>query len=121
MGIMASDSDEHTRKPAKAPTDSFIARIDARIDERARRHTDEQIAASVAASAEAARRQLAAEIERQIRIKVAGVSDLRVKASGMTLVLVGSAKDTATLERAGAMASEMAPFATINNFIVVKR
>jgi hypothetical protein len=105
----------------KKPTDSFIARIDARIDERARRHTDEQIAATVAAAREANQTEVAAQIDRRIRSTVPGISNLRVKASGTAIVLMGSATDSTTLQRAGAIASEIAPFLTVSNFIVVTR
>jgi hypothetical protein len=113
---MASDA----TKP-KPPTDSFIARIDARIDERARRLTDEQLEATMAAAEKQQRAQLASRIDREIRAGVQGISELRVAASGTTIVLTGSAVNGAAMRAAGTMAANHAPFATIDNFIVVKR
>src|SRR6188472_3489934 len=108
---MASDAP----KP-KPPTDSFIARIDARIDERARRLTDEQLAATMAAAEKQQRTQLATRIYREIRAGVQGISELRVAAAGTTIVLTGSASSEAALKAAGTMAANHAPFATIDNF-----
>ena len=114
---MASDAP----KKSKPPTESFIARIDARIDERARRLTDEQLASTLAAAEKQQRAQLAARIDREIRAGVQGISELRVAAAGTTIVLTGSAVSDAALKAAGAMAAQHAPFATIDNFIVLKR
>lgn len=102
----------------KPPTESFVARIDARIDERARRHTDEQIAATTAA-AETSR--LASQIDRAVRDELVGVSQLRVKAAGTTIVLAGSAATEAVRKQAEAIAASIAPDATIENFILVER
>jgi hypothetical protein len=113
---MASDAP----KP-KPPTDSFIARIDARIDERARRLTDEQLAATMAAAEKQQRAQLAARIDREIRAGVQGITELRVASAGTTIVLTGAAVDELSRRKAEAVAGQHAAFATIDNFIVVKR
>jgi hypothetical protein len=120
------DDDERTmaadqRKPGKPPTESFIARIDARIDERARRHTDEQIRASAAAVEKESMSQLASRIDRQARDEIVGISELRVKAAGTTIVLAGAAASEVVRKRVEELAVAVAPNATIENFILVKR
>ncbi|HTL34305.1 MAG TPA: hypothetical protein VL326_14360 [Kofleriaceae bacterium] len=114
---MAADQ----RKPGKPPTESFIARIDARIDERARRYTDEQIAATAAAAQKESIAQLASRIDREVRADIVGISELRVKAAGTTIVLAGTAASEVVRKRVEAHASSVAPNATIENFILVKR
>jgi hypothetical protein len=114
------DPDTRPRKP----TQSFIARIDARIDERFQAYADEAVEAAASQSFPALARdprQLAQQIDREIRSAVSGISDLRVAAAGTTVVLAGSAADDAARRRAETIASGMVPSATIDNFIVVKR
>ena len=94
-------------------------RLEEQLDEQIDQHADDQLAAGIAAAR--GLYGVVAQIDREIQSSVTGISDLRVAAAGTLVILTGTAADDTAKNRAGAIAAQLAPDATIDNRLVVTR
>ena len=109
----------------RAAQDRLDAQLDARLDEQIDARLDEQLVQPTVEEIEAGTAParglhgLTGQIEREIQGSVTGISDIRVTAAGTLVILTGNATDEVAKNRAGTVAAQLAPNATIDNRLVV--